>query len=94
MNIREGQFVTSKAGHDKGDLYIVCSVEEECVRVVNGTTRKHEIPKRKNIKHIQVINYVSDEYVKLAATAELTNEYVKNIINKYRKNIMLKGKED
>ena len=47
-----GMFATSKAGHDKGSVYIIFEEEEEYVYVVDGRLRTVERPKKKNKKHI------------------------------------------
>ncbi|MCQ2539957.1 MAG: KOW domain-containing RNA-binding protein [Acetatifactor sp.] len=57
-----GQLVTSKAGHDKGTLYVIVSEDEKYICVTDGRLKAPDAPKRKNRKHIQPINrYVNDE---------------------------------
>ena len=51
-----GQFVTSKAGHDKGCLYVVVAQEADFVFLCDGKQKKPEAPKKKRRKHIQPIN--------------------------------------
>lgn len=53
-----GQFCYSKAGHDKGDLFLIIKIENDFVYIANGKRRTIEKPKRKKIKHIQIINSV------------------------------------
>ncbi len=50
-----GQFAVSKAGHDKGSLYVVVAQEGEFVFLCDGKTKTPERPKRKKLKHIQPI---------------------------------------
>ena len=50
-----GIIVRSKAGHDKGQLFVISGVSDEkggCVYIVNGKTRRIENPKKKKPKHL------------------------------------------
>ena len=51
--ISAGDLVISLCGHDKGDLFIVLSLQGEYVTICDGKRRKAEKNKRKKIKHIQ-----------------------------------------
>lgn len=51
-----GMLVKSKAGHDVGRLYVVIRSEGEYLYLSDGHFRPLSKPKRKNQKHIQVIN--------------------------------------
>lgn len=51
-----GQLVFSKCGRDKGRPFVVISIEEEYVHLVDGDLRKVGAPKLKKIKHIQPTN--------------------------------------
>lgn len=53
--IEIGSIVKSIAGRDKNMLYVVINVENSYVMVANGKTRKINLQKRKNIKHIYPI---------------------------------------
>ena len=50
-----GMLARSKAGHDKGHVYVIYNIEEAYVYLVDGIIRKIENPKRKKRKHVQVI---------------------------------------
>lgn len=50
-----GRFAYSKAGHDKGTLYLIVREEGEYVFLCDGRLRTMEHPKRKSKKHIQPI---------------------------------------
>ena len=56
-----GQFVTSKAGHDKGALYVVAAEEGDFVYLCDGRLKLLEAPKKKRRKHIQPINAAVEE---------------------------------
>ncbi|MDE6748813.1 MAG: RNA-binding protein [Lachnospiraceae bacterium] len=50
-----GMLAGSKAGHDKGIIYVIINEDTEYVYLVDGETRKLLKPKKKNKKHIQII---------------------------------------
>ncbi len=52
-----GSFLSSKAGHDKGKIYIIIRETEEYIYVSDGNVRGLEKLKRKNKKHVQPIGY-------------------------------------
>ena len=74
-----GSFIKSKAGHDRGKVYIVMSETETTVTVADGNLRKVEKPKQKNKKHIQPIHRYMNE------NEPWTNELVKRAIKHYVK---------
>lgn len=51
-----GQLVTSKAGHDKGTLYVIVAQEDDFVYLCDGRLKTPEKPKKKRLKHIQPMN--------------------------------------
>ena len=51
--VETGMFARSKAGHDKGKLYIILRTEGEYVYLTDGKLRPMANPKKKKIKHIQ-----------------------------------------
>ncbi|MBR2280195.1 MAG: KOW domain-containing RNA-binding protein [Ruminococcus sp.] len=60
MDIKKGQIVTSKAGHDGGRFFIVTDVKDGYVYLSDGKERKLNAPKKKNIKHIAKTNTVEE----------------------------------
>ena len=56
VNIVEtGMLAKSKAGHDKGHLYVIYDVDETYVYLVDGEIRTINKPKKKKRKHVQII---------------------------------------
>jgi len=54
MDITRGCVVLSTAGHDKGGLFYVLSIDETGYAfIIDGKTRKFEKPKRKKLKHLK-----------------------------------------
>lgn len=58
MDIKKGQIVISKAGHDDGQPFVVVEVKDNYVYLADGKERKLNALKKKNIKHIAVTNSV------------------------------------
>ena len=58
MDICKGSLVYSRAGRDKGGLFLVLSAEENYAYIADGNTRKVSAPKRKNIRHLNKTNTV------------------------------------
>ena len=83
-----GQFATSKAGHDKGVLYIVVAEEGDFVYLSDGRLRKPDRPKKKRRKHIQPINAEADEDLKarLLAGETVRPEEVRYAIRQFESN--------
>ena len=50
-----GMLARSKAGHDKGHVYIIMKEEDAYVYLVDGSLRPIEKPKKKKKKHVQTI---------------------------------------
>lgn len=51
-----GKFAASRAGHDKGKLYVILSHDDKYVYLADGKYKTAAAPKKKSIKHIQIIN--------------------------------------
>lgn len=58
-------FARSKAGHDKGQVYLVVSETGDFVYLADGKQRPVEKPKKKNRKHIQFIKKLPGEVTKV-----------------------------
>ena len=79
-----GQIVFSKCGRDQGKPFIVVSIEEEYVYLVDGNLRKVDNPKLKKKKHIQITN-ATNEWIKQKIIEEnrLTNNDVRRALEEY-----------
>ena len=58
MDICKGMLVYSKAGRDKGKLFMVLKTENDFVYLSDGDIRRVAAPKKKKIKHINRTNTV------------------------------------
>lgn len=77
-----GGFAKSKAGHDKGQLYIIVKEENEYVYLADGKGKTLEHPKKKKKKHIQIINKYYDEALceKFRQSVPIQDEEIKRAI--------------
>lgn len=55
-----GMLATSKAGHDKSNVYVIVGETESWVYLCDGKIRTLQKPKKKNKKHIQIIKQEID----------------------------------
>lgn len=81
-----GQFVISKAGHDKGTLYVTVAEEEDFVYLSEGRLRSLEHPKRKRRRHIQPMNRTVEEALcrKLRNGEKVYDEEIKYAIRQVK----------
>lgn len=80
-----GQFVTSKAGHDKGTLYVTIAEEGDFAVLCDGRRKPVERPKKKRKKHIQPIaETVEEKLVHDLIWNRATNEQIKYAIRQYQ----------
>lgn len=89
MNSYEvGKMVKSMAGHDDSKLYVIIKSDKEYVYLSDGDLKKIDNPKKKKKKHVQIINQIDDELLKIIADNKvLTNEVIKRAIKKYKQKI-------
>ncbi|MCI9315467.1 MAG: RNA-binding protein [Lachnospiraceae bacterium] len=50
-----GMLASSKAGHDRRQIYVIIGEDDEYVYLADGRNRTVDRPKKKNRKHIQLI---------------------------------------
>lgn len=80
------QFIISKAGRDKGALYVLKEQAGEYVYLVNGISRPLSSPKKKNKKHIQPIDTVDNEIKqKLLCGEEIFDKEIRTAIIQFRR---------
>ena len=85
----EGSFCKSTAGHDKDVLYIIVDTQDG-IRVSDGRFKKIENAKRKNPKHLQLVDYEDRILAEKLAAGKLHNEDIKYSIKKYLKSLSIK----
>ena len=75
----------SRAGHDKGRIYVVWQEEDDFLYLVDGLHRGIEAPKKKKKMHVQRIIRLP-EALQAEWSAELTNEKIRSILKRYAAN--------
>ena len=98
MEIKSGMLAISKAGHDKGELYVISSIEGKFVFLINGKKYTKLHSKKKNLIHIQPINIDYKDVIKNAGKKHkresFNNEDIAFAIKLYkRKMVADTGKE-
>ncbi|MDR2888623.1 MAG: KOW domain-containing RNA-binding protein [Lachnospiraceae bacterium] len=83
VNDRRGQLAISRSGHDKGDIFIIIAETDEYLYVADGRSRTIDKPKRKNKKHLQIINKTVDNGLleRLKAQVPIYNEEIRYFIS-------------
>lgn len=84
-DITIGQVVKSKAGRDKGRVFLVLKIiDDKHVLIVNGDLRKLDNPKQKKVKHLDVYNTVVPELkYKLDNKIKLNNAFIRKILEPF-----------
>ncbi len=54
-NVSKGNLVVALSGREKGQYFVVIEVAGNYALLVNGKTRTLTNPKKKNIKHLQIV---------------------------------------
>lgn len=77
--LRLGQLVSSRAGRDSGQRYLVVGKSgDRFVLLADGKTRRVAAPKKKNIRHLIFHSAVAEEIGnKLTAGEEVTDEEIR-----------------
>lgn len=79
-----GQLVFSKSGRDKGKLFIIISVKDEYIYLVDGKLRKVETPKKKKKKHVQKTKHVIETIKKkVKEDSKLNNAEIRKALKQY-----------
>lgn len=81
--IQVGMAAISMAGHDRGHLYMILESEGEYVYLADGRLRTIEKPKKKNVKHIQIVKKVSLAD-RNCETKNIKNEEIRRILKSLR----------
>ncbi|MGI6192555.1 MAG: RNA-binding protein [Christensenellales bacterium] len=76
-----GRAAVSKAGRDKGRLFIILEVSDGGhVLIADGKLRKMERPKRKKLMHLRLKPVVFEHIVKLYADGQLKNSDIRSAL--------------
>jgi len=86
-DITLGQVVKSRAGRDKGKIFLVFNIiDEQNVSIVDGDLRKLENPKQKKLKHLIVYNEILQELKdKKDSKIEINNSDIRKLLEPFKK---------
>lgn len=80
-----GKMVKSMAGHDDSKVYVIIKSDDEYVYLSDGDLKTIDNPKKKKKRHVQIINQIDDELLKIIAeNKNFNNEAIKHAIKKYK----------
>ncbi|MFA1821676.1 RNA-binding protein [Virgibacillus oceani] len=85
-----GQVVRIKQGREAGQFAVVIqAVDDRYVLLADGEKRKYDRPKKKNLHHIEKMNYISPEVQNsLLETGRVTNGKLRFAIAKFTNEIV------
>ncbi|WP_217588928.1 KOW motif-containing protein [Lentibacillus saliphilus] len=80
-----GQIVRIKRGREAGQYAVVIAIiDEQFVLLADGEKRKYDRPKKKNLHHVEVVDYISPEVQNsLLETGRVTNGKLRFAITKF-----------
>ena len=77
---------TSKAGHDRNQVYVVLEEKDDFLMVANGTTKTVAKPKKKKKIHLQLIKKIPDEVLEVIQDAKALDDItIKRILKVYNR---------
>ncbi len=87
-DITIGQLVKSRAGRDKGNIFLVLDIiDDKHILIVDGDLRKLDKPKKKKVKHLIVYNTViADFKEKVDEGIKINNGYIRKLLEPFNKN--------
>lgn len=79
-----GDIVLSKAGRDKGNYFVIMSLEGMFAQICDGDLHKTDGPKKKKLKHLKSMESCS-EYIKekLLQDAKVTNKELRRAVAEF-----------
>lgn len=87
-DITIGQLVKSRAGRDKGNIFLVLDIiDDRHVLIVDGDMRKLDKPKKKKVKHLIVYNTVITDFKnRINEGIKINNGYIRKLLEPFNKN--------
>lgn len=86
-DIAIGQVVKSRAGRDKGNIFLVLDIiDDKHIYIVDGDIRKLDNPKKKKMSHVIVYNTVFPELKeKMENGTKINNAYIRKLLEPFNK---------
>ncbi|MDD3173181.1 MAG: KOW domain-containing RNA-binding protein [Herbinix sp.] len=75
-----GGYVVSAAGHDSGKYYVIFQIDSEYVYLVDGKIRPLNNPKKKKIKHVEMLEQSNQTLSDKISNKTVKNEEIKRAI--------------
>ncbi|ETI91727.1 MAG: Ribosomal protein L14E [Clostridium butyricum DORA_1] len=70
-----GKVVLSKAGRDINHLYVVVrQIDNDYVLLANGDTKSIDMPKKKKIKHLIILENIDEELLSLIKSCDKSTD--------------------
>lgn len=86
LPLEVGQFVRSKAGRDRGDVFLVLELlEGDQVMIVDGHRRPLDRPKKKKVKHLQACKRRVADFEAVKKDPEFNDARVRALIKTYKR---------
>ena len=80
-----GRACISKAGHDKEETFLIINQEQNFVYLTDGKLRNLENPKKKKIKHVELLDKRSEEIrSKLENSEKVTNLEIREFLEEVK----------
>lgn len=86
------KLAVSRSGHDKDSVYVIIKEEASLAYLADGKAKPIERPKKKNIKHIQIIKNLPKEITQVFTQQDFRNEEIKRAIKLYQKHTEIRRK--
>ena len=84
MEFKTGNFVISKAGHDKGKVYLTVELHQDRILVADGKSHSIEAPKKKNPLHLQPVGTgIDGELLKKLEDKSLRDEEIRKALKNW-----------
>ena len=87
-DIKTGWLARSKAGHDKGQVYVIVGVEKDGLYVADGSARTVAHPKKKNPKHLQIIKVQAETLLPEKRQDGFRDEEIRYALRQYNQKFL------
>lgn len=82
--MRIGNIVTALAGKEKGQIFVIVSLDDKYAYLSNGKRLKKDKPKKKSLKHIKLYDNEALTEEALSEKDEKVNALIRKFLSKKR----------
>jgi len=88
-----GAIVRTLRGRDSGQYAVIVGIiDARTVWIADGDKRKFDSPKKKNVLHLEIFDYVSSEVAgSIQETGRVTNGKIRFALQKFRETVQTEG---